>query len=380
MPRSNLWANVEEIILNHYDELKTRRIRGSYYMVGDYLAQRLKEGKITEQEYNHFLSKQGYATYRDDLWTSIEQKYGLERPEAKPIGVIYNLGEELPIESFEAIYYRARGFIFVEKADEAEDLKELSLHGWTIVAGQGFSTRLIRQLFKQDGRPVLALHDCDTAGEWIYRVFDMGSKRTKHLQLSLDNVIDLGLHEEDAIKLGLPPRPEAKKYQKFREERYELSALAVLKTRYGVDNPVLAYTVAKMKKMGIRVTPEPEELKILLKYKIERQVGHSIRELVDELYEIVELPSKYQEEIAEEITYPAGEAVEVNVQELSAQFLDLDPIEKLKEEIQKELEKVRTKLVEEAQRAIDEAEIIDEEKYEQKYVLKLTEERILDLL
>ncbi|RLI80389.1 hypothetical protein DRP05_01025 [Archaeoglobales archaeon] len=371
---------MEEIILQHYDELKTRRIRGGYYIVGDYLAQRLKEGRITEQEYNHFLSEQGYATYRDDLWTSLEKKYGLERPEAKPLGVIYTLGEELPIEKFDEVYYRARGFIFVEKADEAEDLSELSFHGWAIIAGQGFSTRLMRQLFKQDGRPVLALHDCDTAGEWIYRVFDMGSKRTKHLQLNLENVIDLGLHEEDAIKLGLPPRPEAKKYQKYRRERFELSALAVLKTRYGVENPVLAYTVAKMKKMGIRITPTPEELRFLLRYEIKSQIRRSIKELVDKLYEIVELPSQYQEEIAENLSYPDGEAIEVIVSELTAQLVDLKPIEELKTRIQQELEKIKLKLIEEAQKAVDDAKIIDEDEYERRVVDSCDANRIISAL
>ena len=96
--RTKLWASVEKIIVKHYTELITERLRDTYYIVREYLNKDyLERKKINEKEFNHFMSKQGYSTYRDDLWTSIEQNRGLDRPEAKPIGVIYNLGEEIPI-------------------------------------------------------------------------------------------------------------------------------------------------------------------------------------------------------------------------------------------------------------------------------------------
>ncbi len=382
MPRrSNLWANVEQIILQHYDELKNRRIRGSYYIVREYLTQRLKEGKITEQEFNHFLSAQGYATYRDDLWPSIEKQYGLERPEAKPIGIIYDRGVERPISEFEKVYYRARGFIFVEKADEAEDLKELSYHGWAIVAGQGFSTRLMRQLFKLDGRPVLALHDCDTAGEWIYRVFDVGSRRTNHLKLWLENVIDLGLHEDDASLLALPTQPEAGKFKKFRNERVELSALSVLKVRWGVENPVLAYTIAKMRKLGIRVTPTPEEARDLLKDIVEERVKEAFEELSDKLWELFTIPATAASKFADELSYPDAEIVDAEVPQIADIDLDFDePIKRLKEVLEKEFEKIKPDVIEKAQKAIDEAELLDEDEYEQKIISKLSDSRILSAI
>jgi len=379
--RSNLWANVEDIILQHYDELKTRRIRGSYYIVREYLTKRLKEGKITEEEFNHFLTAQGYATYRDDLWPSIEKQYGLERPEAKPIGVIYDRGIERPISEFERVYYRARGFIFVEKADEAEDLKELSHHGWAIVAGQGFSTRLMRQLFKEDGRPVLALHDCDTAGEWIYRVFDIGSRRTRHLQLWLENVVDLGLHEDDASLLALPSQPEAGKFRKFRTSRIELSALSVLKVRWNVENPVLAYTIAKMKKLGIRITPKPEEAKELLKELVEERIKEAFDEISDKLWELFEIPSKIASSYAEELVYPDSEIVDADIPQINLVYLNFDdPIKRLKESLEKEFEKIKPDVIDEAQKAIENAKLLDEDDYEWIVIGRLGDNRVLTAL
>jgi len=372
---------VEDIILQHYDELKTRRIRGSYYIVREYLTKRLKEGKITEEEFNHFLTAQGYATYRDDLWPSIEKQYGLERPEAKPIGVIYDRGIERPISEFERVYYRARGFIFVEKADEAEDLKELSHHGWTIVAGQGFSTRLMRQLFKEDGRPVLALHDCDTAGEWIYRVFDIGSRRTRHLQLWLENVVDLGLHEDDASLLALPSQPEAGKFRKFRTSRIELSALSVLKVRWNVENPVLAYTIAKMKKLGIRITPKPEEAKELLKELVEERIKEAFDEISDKLWELFEIPSKIASSYAEELVYPDSEIVDADIPQINLVYLNFDdPIKRLKESLEKEFEKIKPDVIDEAQKAIENAKLLDEDDYEWIVIGRLGDNRVLTAL
>ncbi|RLI80332.1 hypothetical protein DRP05_00710 [Archaeoglobales archaeon] len=372
---------MEDIILQHYDELKTRRIRGSYYIVREYLTKRLKEGKITEEEFNHFLTAQGYATYRDDLWPSIEKQYGLERPEAKPIGVIYDRGIERPISEFERVYYRARGFIFVEKADEAEDLKELSHHGWTIVAGQGFSTRLMRQLFKEDGRPVLALHDCDTAGEWIYRVFDIGSRRTRHLQLWLENVVDLGLHEDDASLLALPSQPEAGKFRKFRTSRIELSALSVLKVRWNVENPVLAYTIAKMKKLGIRITPKPEEAKELLKELVEERIKEAFDEISDKLWELFEIPSKIASSYAEELVYPDSEIVDADIPQINLVYLNFDdPIKRLKESLEKEFEKIKPDVIDEAQKAIENAKLLDEDDYEWIVIGRLGDNRVLTAL
>ncbi len=389
MGRTNLWANVEEIILQHYDSFKSTqdpsklvRLRKSYYIVREHLNERLEEGKITQKEYDYYaINPQAYATYRDDLWPSLEQQRGLERPEAKEVGVIYTQEDALPLDKFDEIYYRVRGFIFVEKADEAEDLKPLSSHGWAIIAGQGFSTRLIRHLFKEDGRPVLALHDCDKAGEDIYRVFGEGSRRTRHLDLLIERVTDLGLKEEDALKLSLQSQPEALKFRKERKERYELSALNVLKVRYGIENPVLAYAVAKMRIEGVRISPTSEEIPLLMKWEVESEVERVFRDLASSIQELADFPIKLAEEMNNTLEYPEGEAVDVDIPNISEISFDLSvPLEKLRSLLESEIERIKPELVARIENSIQEATIIDEEKYEQAVIEQLGNARISEIL
>lgn len=373
--RKNIWKNVEEIILEHYDEVIKRRLRGGFYIVRDYLSKRIEDGRITEEEFTHFLNNYNY--YSQDLWASLEQKYGLERPEAKPIGVIYDRGRELPISSFEEVYERARGFIFVEKADEADDIRVISKHGWAVVAGQGFSTRLMRKLFKEDTRPVLALHDSDTAGEWIYKVFDLGSRRTKHLDLKLDRVDDLGLTEEDATALNLPKQPEAEKYRDKRKERVELSALSVIP----IDNPVLAYTVAKMKKLGYRITPTPAGSAELMKPEVAEKIVMAFIEFKEKLWAIQEYIDNYGIEIASELEYPDIELVTANVPYLDDVPLELDDlVEQLKEALNKEMEDKKDDMLSKAEECVREAITEDEDEYEERIVNKLAHPAIINAL
>lgn len=387
--RTNLWANVEDIILQHYDDFKSTqdpsrlvRLRKSYYIVREYLKERLNEGKITQVQFDYYaIDPQAYATYRDDLWPSLEQQRGLERPEAKELGIIYNMGNELPLSKFDDIYYRVRGFIFVEKADEAEDLKPLSDHGWAIVAGQGFSTRLIRQLLKEDGRPVLALHDFDKAGEDIYRVFGEGSRRTAHLDLILERVTDLGLSEGDALKLELEAQPEAPKYRNVRKERVELSALNTFKVRYGIENPVLAYTIAMMQLAGIRITPTPEEIRLLMKWEVESEVERVFRDLSSSIQVLADFPTKLAEEISNTLEYPEGVAVDVNTPNISEISFDLsEPLEKLRSLLESEIERIRPRLIDHLTTSIQDAEIIDEEMYEAQVIEQYGDERISGML
>ena len=379
--RSKLWASVEKIILKHYSELKTERLRDGYYIVREYLSEDyLKNKKIAMKEFEHFSSNQGYSTYKDDLWVSIEKQKGLPRPEAKPLGMIYSLGQELPISKFDDVYERSRGFIFVEKAGEADDIKELSNHGWAIVAGQGFSTRLMRELLKEDKRPVLVLHDADIAGNWIFKIFDVGSRRTKHLKLWLNNVTDLGLTEQDATLLGLPSQPEAKKYKKQKKIRYELSAFSVLKHKLGLKNPVLAYTVAKMKEKGFRVTPSPEELQVLLAKKIELRVIEILSEFNEELFKLFELPYDFAKDVAKSLCYPKGTAIDAEVLTLSKLRLDTSLIDELKQKITEEFKKVRPKLTEKAQNLVDSPVNTDEDSYERGVVDKTDAKIMIDKL
>jgi len=272
-------------VLEHYELLKTKRIRDGFYILGDELAKLIGK-EITKEEYDYFATnEQAYATYRDDLWPSLEQHKGLERPEAKPYGIIFDRGSEYPITKLNEVWRQARGFIFTEKLDDGDDCRELSNFGWTIIAGgglAGFPTRQIRQLLRADTRPILAFHDADRSGEGIYRALGFETRRTRHLDIALgERVTDLGLSEEDAKALGLRSRPEPPKYKGL--PRWETSALSVLTTRLGVDNPKRAYVVAKMIKLGVKISPTPipraEALRIELWYKLSKLLEPITREV-----------------------------------------------------------------------------------------------------
>jgi 5S rRNA maturation endonuclease (ribonuclease M5) len=237
--------------------------------------------EITQEEYNWFrVEEQGYATYRDDVWPELEREYGLQRPEAKPVGVVYDRGVEHPITRLEEVWSQARGFIFVEKADEAGKLRELSEYGWVVVAGQGYPTRLIRQLLKRDDRVVLVLHDWDPDGLGIYRALGFHTRRTKHLGLALgERVVDLGLLEHHVKALNLPLQPSPPKYGG--RPRCELSALSVLSVRMGVENPVLAYAVAAMVSRGLTLSPLEVPKRVIFEHKVYWSLMDAFREVVD---------------------------------------------------------------------------------------------------
>lgn len=261
--KKRLWETVKRLILENYEVLTNKRsIRGSWYIVGDLLAPLIGKD-ITVEDYHYFGDKQAYNIYRDDIWTWIEQKHGLERPEASPVGVVYDDGVEYPIKRLENAWDQARGFIFVEKADEAKALKPLSKYGWTICAGKGYPTRLVRKLLKEDTRLVLVLHDWDRDGQGIYEALGFETRRTKHLDIALgERVIDLGLTEEHVKALDLPTRPSPPKYGN--RPRAELSALEVLAVRLNIDNPVLAYAVASMMAKGLMLSPTEVSKKEML--------------------------------------------------------------------------------------------------------------------
>lgn len=257
-----LWSVVRRLIIENYKTILERSIRGvrgsrgiraSYYIVGDLLAPLIGK-EISQEDYNWYLTDQGYASYRDDIWPKIEQEHGLERPPAKAIGIVFDHGNEYTVKRLTEVWDQARGFIFVEKSGEAEDIQELSDYGWTIVAGQGYPTRLVRRLLKDDTRPVLTLHDWDRDGRGVYRALGFKTRRTAHLDIALGKrVTDLGLHEEHVKVLDLPSRPSPPKYKG--RPRVELSSLNVLVTRWGLENPVLAYTVAAMLASDLTLSP-----------------------------------------------------------------------------------------------------------------------------
>lgn len=260
-----MWNVVKQIIREHYDDLEDERMRDSYYIVRDYLGGDLGEVHIgvemDQADYDWFLTDQGYSSYRDDIWTWMEQKEDFTRPRAIPEGVIWDNGTMYTMAEWEEegigfIWDRARGFIFSEKRGPAGDIGELSEFGWIIVTvGKGFPTRLIRELLKEDDRPVLTLHDCDTSGEGIYRALGWTTRRTAHLDIALgDRVTDLGMSDEDVLALNLPSQPEAPKFRDVREKRYEMNGIVVLKKRMGIDNPMLEYVIAKMQDLGVMIS------------------------------------------------------------------------------------------------------------------------------
>jgi len=284
-----LWAAVKQIILDHQDTIlemsirgyrASRGIRGSYYLVGDYLDPLIGKA-ITEDDYYWFLTDQGYATYRDDVWPELEQRHGLTRPEAAAVGLVYDQGVEYTITHLEDIWDQARGFIFVEKADEAKAIQELSDYGWTIAAGRGYPLRLVRKLLKGDTRPVLALHDCDPDGRGIYRALGFETRRTKHLDIALgERVVDLGLSEEQANALGLAFRPGPKKYKG--QERAELSALNVLSVRMGLDNAVLAFVASVMVARGLTLSPTEVDKREMMRRHIRWALTDGLSSIVED--------------------------------------------------------------------------------------------------
>ncbi len=296
-----LWAAVKVIILAKYRMIAersirgvrgSRGIRGSYYIVGDLLEPLIGEN-ITLEDYNWFNSDQGYASYRDDVWPELEQKKGLTRPEAAIVGVVFDHGTEHPIGHLEMVWDQARGFIFVEKMDEAVAIQELSDFGWTIVAGRGYPTRLIRKLLKGDTRPVLALHDCDPDGEGIYRALGLDTRRTKHLDIALrERVADLGLSERDARAMGLRFRPGPPKYGS--RQKCELSALETLAVSMGLDNPVLAFVASKLAVMGLKVSPTELAKREMMERHLRWWLKDGIGEIIDDV--IVEVTDLWADE------------------------------------------------------------------------------------
>lgn len=291
-----LWSVVKKLILEHYETLVKRSIRGSWYIIGDLLAPLIGK-EITVEDYNWYGTDQGYASYRDDVWTLMEQKHGLERPEAAAIGVVYDDGVEYPVTRLENVWDQARGFIFVEKADEAKDISKLSEYGWTIVAGKGYPLRLVRKLLKEDTRPVLALHDWDHEGKGIFRALGYETRRTWHLDIALgERVTDLGLTEEHVKALNLPTRPSPPKYKGV--PKVELSGLAVLATRMGLENPVLSYTVASMLVKGLKLSPTEEDklemMKRHMRWLLTEGLSDVVEKAVKEVIEKIKGEEKFQ--------------------------------------------------------------------------------------
>lgn len=295
------------MLLKHYEELKTEFIRDAYYMVGDWLGEMLRTGQVSQQDYDWFCTKQGYSTLRDDVWPLMEQQYGLTRPKAWPAGMVIDAGIEEPLSKLienmelglEYIWNQARGFIFVEKGGVAVKLEPLSRYGWTICAGKGYPERLMRKLLKEESkqRPVLVLHDWDRDGKAIYETLGFPTRRTKHLDIALgERVVDLGLSEEHVRKLNLPTRPSPPKYKGI--PRVELSGLSVLKVRFDIENPILAYVVSVMIVKGLKLSPtEVDKLELMerhMRWLMTEGLANVAEKAIEKVMEQVEEQEKFQ--------------------------------------------------------------------------------------
>lgn len=373
--RTNLWARCEYIIIKHYEELKDEGLRGSYYMVREYLTQDLKQGLVSQEEFDKFTTREAYNTFCSDLWVSIEQSAGLPRPKAEEVGVAFINGNKTLLDEEKlTIPISARGFIYVEKGGIAEKLVELSKRGWVIITKEGFSTRQIRKLVKDDTRPLLVLHDCDVAGGMIYDNFESGSRRTSHLNLVKSDSIDLGLTWEDVEILDLAPQPEAPKFQSKKAERVELSALKILKARLGIQNPALSFVVAKMRKLGIPVAPIPEPATIILRKaatkKMKKPFDNIIAEIGKLYYSLDEPILELATNLVNEVN-PQGEGVGVRIPSLDIeQVVDSDvseAVDKIKGMLLEVFKKAKDELTKIGLKVIKDSEIVTEDEYDEEY-------------
>lgn len=302
----HLWSVVKKLILQYHETLQDEFIRDAYYILGDRLGFLIGK-EISQEEYDWYGTDQGYATLRDDVWPLMEQKHGLQRPKAWPLGVVFDQGVEKPLSKLsedmelglEYVWDQARGFIFVEKGGVAKKLQELSNYGWTICAGKGYPERLMRKLLKEEEkqRPVLVFHDWDRDGQGIYEALGFETRRTKHLDIALgDRVTDLGLTEEHVKILKLPTRPSPPKYKG--KPRVEISALSVLKTRMDIENPIMAYIVAAMIAKGLMLSPTEvnkiDMMKRHMRWLLTEGLSDVVEKAVEEVIEKIEDEEKFQ--------------------------------------------------------------------------------------
>jgi len=237
-------------------------IREAYYILRNFVAQ-----EASRETYQWLSTEYGYNYFAHDILVRLEAWGYIIRPPAKPLGFyirenVQHIISDIIYESIDQF----KGIIYVEKAGVAKQLAPLSEIGYIIMAGQGFPTRLMREVAKKG--KLFVLHDADKSGNDIYRVFSEGAKRLKRiskdyaLKWIVEHARDIGLFYDDAVRLGLDPEPEAKKYREY-GLRYELQSLIKLKIRYGVENPYVAYAAYRLEKLGEDLRPRilnPEEM------------------------------------------------------------------------------------------------------------------------
>ena len=327
----DFWKIVKQIIRDNYELLMTERLRQGYYIVRDKLKELI--GKtITREDFDYFANSKtnAYNYYTQDVWTQLERE-GRERPEAKPVGSLWTHGGKFPIEDFYLVWDQARGFIFTEKS--GEKLEPLTKFGWMIIEPEkGFPSRLIREKCKEDGRPVLAVHDGDISGEGIARALGETTRRTTHLDISIDDVTNLGLRWEDVKRLNLPTIPEVKKHRQERADRCELESMTTLKSRHGIENPFLDYVIVRMMQEGISISPTSKSKMKMIKDRIVAKITSDLEDLIVPIVGEV-IDGKIED-------YAGGEDQAVSVDIPTESEIDLEELEEAVRDISSKMEKV----------------------------------------
>ncbi len=265
------WVAIEDVLVNgEYSEIKKLGLsmRNSYYHLLTFVSEMYDNGEINDKQLYYWGQEEAYNFFTQDKWSQWEKNHNWQRPKAKDPTKAYYKSELLDLtltdEKLIMKLRRSRGFIFVEKSGFLQDLKLISSYGWTILAGEGFSSRELRETIMRSfsDRPIVVLHDFDVAGAMIHEVFEKGSKRTDHLDLTFDNVIDLGLREEDTYELELPRAPESKRVRDKNPDawRVELNALTILTRTHKIKNPLLWYVAKRMYEEGLDLYEESESL------------------------------------------------------------------------------------------------------------------------
>lgn len=265
------WEKIEKILVGgEYQEIKRLKLsmRNSYYHLLTFVADMYKNKEINEEQLNYWNQEEAYNFFTQDKWSQWEKKHTWKRPKAKDPTEAYYRGELLDLtlkdHALVSRLKRSRGFIFMEKAGFLQDLKIISSYGWCILAGEGFSSRELRETIMRSfsDRPIVVLHDFDVAGGMIHDVFKDGSRRTEHLDLTFDNVVDLGLREVDIDELNLPKAPESIRVRKKNPNawRVELNALTVLARNRNIKNPLLWYVAKRMYEEGMDLFEESQKL------------------------------------------------------------------------------------------------------------------------
>ena len=158
----------------------------------------------------------GYDYFSQNLLVQYQEQHGSIRGLYRdPRGVLYepHTGKAVNLGTREVKSYRWPDWLFnkilyVEKKGLMPILQAAKLterYDLAIVAGEGYASEAVRLLFdtasKNQGYQLFVLHDADPYGYNIARTLREETRRMPGYQVE---VIDLGLHLQEALDLGLP--------------------------------------------------------------------------------------------------------------------------------------------------------------------------------